>query len=521
MLLLLMVACHRPHVPTSYKQLNMLPKIYPDYADVTVPVNIAPLRFELLSEADEVVVRFATGHDELLTAGQKSRPNVDDWHQLLAKAQGGDITVEVYAESGGSWVRFKPFAIHVSTDSIDPWLCYRLISPSYVSYEELTINQRCIENFDERVVADNMLCSDESGGQCINCHSFQQYNPRRMQLHARQNYGGTLIAYDGELKKVNLRRDGMPGVAVYPAWHPTEQLIAYSCNTTMQAFHTVDIDKIEVFDSQSSLVLYDVQHDTVSIIDDQPNEMATFPTWSPDGSQLYYCSAHFEYAADTIDTEELLLRTRELKCNLYRRSFDVATHQFGERELVLAADSLPIAADAPQGDEPRRGMSATLPRISPDGRWLLFTMGEYGTFHIWHRDTDLWMMELGVRSEELGVRSDELGVRSEELGVRSEELGVGGEAHPLVECNSPCAESYHSWSSNGRWIVFSSRRHDGVFTRPFFAHINENGQGAKPFELPSEDPDYHLQLLKSYNVPELLRGPVTISPQAIASKLKE
>ena len=69
-------------------------------------------------------------------------------------------------------------------------------------------------------------------------------------------------------------------------------------------------------------------------------------------------------------------------------------------------------------------------------------------------------------------------------------------------------------------MVFSSRRNDGVFTRPFIAHFEANGAFAKPFELPSENPDYHRQLMKSYNVPELMQGPVRYTPQEMANVLQ-
>ncbi len=507
--LIFSISCSGPQLPEQFSEANVLPKIYPDYTDVTVPVNIAPLCFELLNEADEAVARFSAGDAELLVEGRKVRPDIDEWRRLTAQASGGSISVEVFAGHDGQWLRFKPFAIHVSPDSIDPWLSYRLISPSYVSYEELTINQRCLENFDEAVIADNMLCSTESGGQCINCHSFQNYNPQRMQLHARQTHGGTLIAYDGQLEKMPA---SLPRTPVYPAWHPTERLIAYSTNSTVQAFHTVDVDKIEVYDSQSALLLYDIDRQQMSVVEDLPDEMETFPAWAPDGRSLYYCSAHFEYEADSIDLEEVTLRAEELKYNIYRRSFDPVSRQFGERELVFCADSLPASATG-KAAEGKEGGSATLPRISPDGRWLMFTMGRYGTFHIWHRDADLWMMELDSLRATPTERDSSLfwpKATDGQLRVRN-----------MDELNSLNAESYHSWSSNGRWVVFSSRRHDGVFTRPFFAHIDEDGRGSKPFELPTADPDLHLQLLKSYNVPELMRGPVSLTPHQIAAKLKE
>lgn len=481
LVLLCLLSCQRVQVPGQYRELQAYPKIYPDYIGVTVPVNMAPLHFELLSGGDEVVTRFSAEGEEILCGGLKVRPDMDAWRQLLAHAKDKDIAVEVFTKKGGQWARFKPFAIHVSADSIDAWLSYRIISPSFVSYEELTINQRCLETFEERVIVDNMLCSTEAGGQCVNCHSYQQYAPGRMQFHARQNHGGTIIVYDGRVEKVNIQHDSLLSVGVYPAWHPWLKLIAYSTNKTMQSFHTADPNKIEVLDSESDLILYDVDRHEVRTIEQQPDELEVFPSWSPDGRWLYFCSAHFEYLADSVDVSEITLRSREVKYNIYRKSFDPDTHEFGPREMVFCADTL--------------GKSATLPRLSPDGRWLLFTLGEWGCFHIWHHDADLWLAPT-TASE-------------------------GGVARPLAECNSSDTESYHSWSSNGRWIVFSSRRNDGVFTRPFIAHIDEDGHGAKPFELPSEDPDYHHQLLKSYNVPELMRGPVELSPQRMASELKK
>ncbi len=480
MLVVLLASCSEPSVPEHYSQLTTSPRIYPDYADVTIPVNVAPLCMELLNKAQDAVVRYSCeGAAEMICQGLKVRPDVDEWHQLLKAAAGRTLMVEVFAQdANGQWARYKPFSISVSPDSIDPWLSYRLISPSYISYEELTLNQRCLENFDERVMVDNMLCSTEFGGQCVNCHNYQQYNPQRMQFHARENDGGTIIAYDGHLEKVNMRHDSLLSAGVYPSWHPTMKLIAYSTNKTMQSFHTAHPNKIEVQDSESDLILYDVDRHEVTALSRVPDELEVFPFWAPDGRSLYFCSAHFEYQADSVSTEEIILRAEEVKYNIYRMSFDPATRQFGEREMVFCADTL--------------GRSATLPRISPDGRWLLFTLGEWGCFHIWHHDADLWMMDLTT-----------------------------GEARPFDECNSNDTESYHSWSSNGRWIVFSSRRYDGVFTRPFFAHVDADGRGSKPFELPADDPDLHLQMLKSYNVPEFMTAPVTFSPQDFASKLKE
>ena len=471
---ILLAACSSS-VPTEYSQADKLPAIYPDYAQVTVPVNIAPLSFEYDGQADEMVARYAVDDEDIVCNGQ---PDIDAWHSLTQKAKGKAITVDVYTRTGDQWTRFKPFNIYVSPDSIDPYISYRLIAPSYVTYEALTINQRCLENYDESVVYDNILCSFEKDGQCINCHHYQWYNPQRMQFHARQNQGGTVIAYDGRMKKVNMRNDSILSAGVYPAWHPTLNLIVYASDKTLQNFHITNPNKVEVYDEESDIIAYDVETDEVTNIENSDTEFEVFPAWAPDGKTLYYCSAHFE-RQDTARTkgQEVQNRFRELKYNIYRKAFNPDTRQFGPRELVF--------------DAAAKDSSATFPRISPDGRYLLFTMGNYGYFHIWHHDADLWMMDL-----------------------------TSGTARPFTEVNSPDTESYHSWSSNGCWIIFSSRRNDGEYTRPFIAHVDKNGHASKPFELPCEDPDYHRQFLRSYNIPEFMSGPVSITPQAFADVLK-
>ena len=475
----MLVACGHK-IPEHFWEKNELPNIYPDYTNVTVPINIAPLTFQIDGKADDVVARLSVGKEEVICGGLQIQPDADDWRRLADMAAKGDsIKVEVYVEQNGSWTRFKPFNIYVSPDSIDSYISYRLIPPSYVTYEELTINQRCLENYDESVIYDNLLCSEGAKGQCINCHNYQQYNPERMQFHARQNMGGTVIAYDGDVKKINMRNDSILSAGVYPTWHPWLPFIVYSTNMTGQIFHSVNPNKIEVFDSESDLIAYDVNKNEVTNIENDPAEMECFPFWAPDGKTLYYCSAHFEYSDTVTDKgKEFVAHTQEAKYNLYKKSFNPETMQFGARELVFAADSI--------------DKSATLPRISPDGRYLMFTLAKYGVFHIWHHDAELWIMDLQT-----------------------------GVARNMEEINSPDTESYHSWSSNGRWVMFSSRRYDANYTRPFIAHIDANGRGSKPFELPCANPDHHRQLLKSYNVPEFMRGPVTIKPQKFADVLKQ
>ena len=470
------MSCAKVSLPEEYTQSSELPRIYPDYVNVTIPVNIAPLTFEADQQADDMVASYTVG-ETVVVCGQKMQPDIDEWRKLTDLAKGKAIKVDVYLCNDDKWTHYKPFNIYVSNDSIDPYISYRLISPSFITYESLTINQRCLENYDESVIYDNFLCGYEKDGQCINCHHYQNYNPDHMQFHARQFRGGTLVAYNGMMKKVNMKNDSILSAGVYPAWHPWLNIIVYATDKTFQYFHTVNSNKVEVYDTASDLIAYDMENDLVTNVENDTTEFEVFPAWAPDGKTLYYCSGHFLNSDSASTGKDFVSRYKHLKYNIYKKSFNPETMQFGPRELVFDAAAV--------------GQSACLPRISPDGRFLLFSSAEYGYFHIWHHDADLWMMDL-----------------------------KSGEVGKMDVWNSKDTESYHSWSSNGRWVIFSSRRDDGSFTRPFIAHIDADGHGTKPFELPSADPDYHRQFMRSYNIPEFMLGPVKITPQEFADVLK-
>jgi hypothetical protein len=88
-----------------------------------------------------------------------------------------------------------------------------------------------------------------------------------------------------------------------------------------------------------------------------------------------------------------------------------------------------------------------------------------------------------------------------------------------LEINSDQADTWHSWSMSGRWVVFSSKRRDGFFTRPHIAYVDAAGAFHKPFILPQEDPAFYDCFLKNYNLPELVAGPVQVERELAKSVL--
>lgn len=442
------------------------PEITPDYTGIVIPPNIAPMNFEIVNPGKEYVTRI-TGADggELTAAGRVVKWNIDDWHKLLEANRGKTLDYEVYVkDDSGKWKRYT-FSNTVAPDDIDPYISYRLIEPSYEQYALLTINQRDLTSFDEDVVFNNTLLNDDSRGFCINCHvPRNQYRDGSSQFHVRQFHGGTVLMTDGKVRKVNLKTDSTLAAGVYPAWHPTLNLIAYSVNTTKQRFFSVGDRKVEVYDTKSNMILYDIDRDEVRNIAADTTLLETFPAWHPDGKRLYYSVAAYP---EGVGPGNIIEKYDSVRYDIVYRDFDPETYRFSRPDTIVNVAS--------------SGKSALLPRVSPDGRYLLYSMAPFGTFHIWHPESDLYVVDLET-----------------------------GENRELTEANSDDTESYHSWSSNSRWIVFSSRRDDGSYTRPYITYFSPEGKASKAFVVPQESPDYYRHLMKSYNVPEFFVAPVEV-----------
>ncbi len=468
-MILCLVACSGP--VRVRKNLEVKPEIFPDYADVTIPPNIAPLNFELEEACDEARAILVCGSERLeVKAGKEARFVIppSGWKRLLRAASGGDLDVPVQASVNGEGVAYAPFTIRVAKEPVDGWLAYRLIEPGYELWNRMGIYQRNLENYTENAIIENKM----SDNNCMNCHSFCMGNPERMLFHMREKNACTLLIDGDKVEKLNTETDQTLSPLVYPSWHPSGKYVAFSVNKTKQAFHMNDRNRVEVFDSASDVVVYDTErHEIVTTpLLFSEGAFETFPTFSPDGRTLYFCSAKARTMPKEYD---------QVRYDLCAVSFDPATRRFG-----TTVDTLYKASEI--------GKSVSFPRVSPDGRFLLCTLSGYGNFSIWHKDADLYMIDLSTRR-----------------------------CYPLEAVNSDDVESYHSWSSDSRWIVFSSRRMDGLYTRPFIAYIDERGEARKPFLLPQKDTDFYFRFMKSYNIPEFITGEVRRRGRALAVKARE
>lgn len=456
---ILWVACtHSVTEPQSATPLNRLPDIFPDYVDVTIPPQIAPLRFMLRHAPEEAIVCISHEKEKMVCqASGKEGFLIDEkqWNYLVQSAIGKALEVKVYEQKEGAWQVYDSFHWYVSGDSIDPYLVYRLIEPGYELWNQMGIYQRRLTDFKESPIITN----DLTGHNCMNCHSFPNQNPQQMTLHMRGPRGGTYLFQSGQITKLSGKINEQIPSLVYPSWHPSGDFVAFSTNQTRQAFHMNDRNRIEVFDYTSDLLVYDVQRNEVittpQLFSDQAFE--TFPHFSPDGKTLYFCTAEAQKMPDDF---------QKVRYNLCSIPFDPETRTFGNQ-----VDTLFNGKQAAK--------SVSFPRVSPDGKFLVFTLSDYGNFSIWHKEADLFLANL-----------------------------QDGTIIPLEAANSNDVESYHSWNSNSRWLVFSSRRVDGLYTHPHLIHIDAEGKAGKPFILPQPNASYYTSFMKSFNIPEFVKGPV-------------
>jgi len=469
----LLFSCNQVDI-RDYSQVDRLPVILPEYIDIVIPPNIAPLNFVIKEPGKQYLVKIASVNGaaiEISSSNPKVKIPIKAWCKLLSQNKGQELKLEIYfLDSTDNRKKFKTITNKIAEEEIDKYLVYRLLHPASNLWSDMGIYQRNLETYDEEPVLTNKLTERN----CMNCHNFCNNDPNKMVMHLRAGKaGGTLINRGGKVIKVNTSTE-FSKAGAYPSWHPDGNLIAFSVNKLSMFFHTYGESR-DVMDRYSDLIIYNIDKNMVTTSPDiaSPDRMENFPCWSADGKYLYFCSADKieSYFGELEGRHDLLYEN--IDYDLKRISYNVETDTWGEVETVLASSET--------------GLSMTEPRVSPDGRYLLFTGAQYGNFPIYLTSSDVYIMD----------------------------LETGKYFKPDV--NSDNTDSFHSWSSNGRWFVFISRRDDNMCARPYFSYFDSDGTAHKPFLLPQKDPTFYDDFLQAYNVPELIRDKITVRPQKLAN----
>jgi len=444
--------------PQHTSKADALPDIYPDYIGVPIPADIAPLNFNMADETIDCIDVVARGSKggQLQVRGEWADFDISEWQRLTAQNQGGKITMTVSARKDGQWTQYRDFDIFVSKERLDEWgLTYRRIKPGYEVGGDIGIYQRDLRSFDEYAI----LTETAVPGRCMNCHTANRTRPDRITMQIRGEGGGTMIQKDGIQHWLETRTDSTKGAGSYSYWHPQGDYCAMAVNSVHQAFFTGTGQRIEVYHLFSNVEVLDTRSNELILSPLlQTEDLEIFPAFSHDGRWLYYstskpCRVPAEY--------------EQVKCSLCRIGFDASRGAFAEQVDTLL-------------NGPATDSSYTLVRPSYDGRWLMYCVSGRGNFPVCQDDADLWLMDLQT-----------------------------GRTRALEKLNSPWSESYHNWSDNSHWIVYSSKRENGMYAQLYLSSIDGKGQATKPFLLPQRNPQkFYREMMDSYNVPDFTKARV-------------
>lgn len=438
--------------------------IFPGYYDLTLPVNIAPLNFIINEPGSRFKVEIKGQNGNSIVMSERS-PKIKiplrKWHKLLTDNAGTNITVDISAFTNGTWKKYNQIKHFVSEHPIDSVLVYRLVYATHLKWDKMGIYQRELSNFRETPIIEN----HSTGNGCMNCHTFSDNNPNTMAIHFRIVNPGTLVWSNGKLQKIQTKIDGNMSAGVYPSWHPNGKHIAFATGKISPHLTTRSKLPLDVADKASGIFVYNTEnHNSYTSPEISTNRRESMPEWSADGNHLYFISAPEAVKGDA----ESLLRSRY---SLMRIAFDAESGTWGSSELLLNADSLKL--------------SFSMPNASPNGRFLVCSASDFGYFTILNQESDLYLFDTNLKSCK------------------------------KMELNSDFAESFSTWSSNSRWLVFSSKRTDGVYTFPYISHIDSAGNAGTPFLLPQKDPEIYTVLQANFNRPELVKGKIKLKPAEI------
>jgi len=463
--------------------VNREPNMWPEYGGVVLPPNIAPLNFAIEERGTCYFVRVHVAHDKPIEVFSRT-PEIlippRPWRRMLKNNRGGTLNLDIFVKLGptaqtgsgpGPWQRFARVTSTIANEDIDPFIVYRRIWPGHSLWGQMGVYQRDLGSYDESVI----LHSDSFQHGCVNCHAFCNHRTDKMLLGIRSTtYGSSaILVQDRQVHKIGTKFG-------YTAWHPSGTVAAFSINRVRQLFHSATNEIRDVVDYDSLVAYYRVDEKAVRTASPLARKdwLETYPAWSPDGRYLYFCCAPITWE----DRHTIPKEFDQIKYSLVRIAYDVQNDRWGELETVLSAD--------------QTGKSILLPRISPDGRWLLFTMCDYGCFPVYRQSSDLYLMDL-----EAARQTGQYGYRR---------LGI----------NSDASESWHCWSSNGRWIAFSSKRLSHTFTRTYLAYVDDQGAVHSPLLLPQKDPRFYDSCLWTFSVPELVTERVPVRAETIGKAVR-
>lgn len=442
----------------SLKKSNLI--IYP-FDKSVFPLDIISPTIRWNSNLDSVVWTIRIKNKDTTvkfiyhTSNDNFRIPQKDWEKMK-KFPNDTFTIELFAHKKDD--KFAAIAydlkrIVISSDKVEAPIFYRTVTlPFGYAVEHLETIKWKLGYVSDELKPFTVL---ENLPVCGNCHSFSM-DGKSMGMDV--DYGndkGSYAIFEIE-KEVKLsknkiitwsdfrRGDGEQTFGLLSSISPDGR---YVISTLKDRSVFVKIDNLEYsqlfFPIKGILVFYDRETKKFKPLKgaDDKKFVNSNPTWSPDGSFLLFARAPYCKLPEIEKSKKAVLPTELAK-------------DFVERKKLFRYDIYKVPFNNGQGGKPEplkgashNGKSNYFPKISPDGKWVVFTQAK--SFMLLMPDSKLYIMP-----------------------------SEGGKPRKM-NCNLSNMNSWHSWSPNGRWLVFSSK-HFGPYTQLFLTHIDENGNDSPP-----------------------------------------
>ncbi|NOZ23360.1 MAG: hypothetical protein GXP25_19980 [Planctomycetes bacterium] len=373
------------------------------------------------------------------------------WRRIQAEGQQREISIVVKGtrRHGKAPVHAAPAVrFRIATDPCDAFIVYRLVRPPFSTLKTPDTFVRDIRSFRTRM----FLSARRS--YCFNCHTFSSKlgTAGKVAIQARymlpdptdlRTYFGI---YDiANHNGVKIKLPFTTQMTTFMAWSPDGAKLAMSADQQLATLQPIVHETQFAGQPTSDIAVVDVEKRTARLLPgaSDPDELEVFPRWTPDGKSIVFC-----WSPSGVHPA------------LVKYDLHIVPYANGK-----GGTATPITGAS------ANGRSNYYPRFSPDGKWLSFCQSDGGCL-------------IKSSSDIVLMKSD-----------------LSGRPHRL-ECNAPyAADSWHSWSSNSRWIVFASKRDDGIFARLYMTHIDDQGHASPAVRLPVKTLP-----MQSFNIPEFIKN---------------
>ena len=434
-----------------------------------------------------VLVRFDDKGEVLRfpTTEPRWRPSEADWASIKQRSVERDAQVAIVGVGPDAKATSSASVrIRTSTDPVGDSIFYREVPLPFISAVQDPARIRWRFGSIDSETAPPIVLEDLPV--CGNCHSFSGDGSV---LGLDVDYGNDKGAYailpvskdmvlnDEKIITWNDFRkgDGEATFGLLSKVSPDGRYVISTVKDRAVFVATPDIWYSQLFfPIKGILVVYDTQARTFKALPgaNDPEYVQSNPTWSPDGKYVVFARTK-AYKKDVVanatsvllsekDVPEFVNDKEPFKFDLYRVPFNDG--RGGKAEPIEGAS--------------HNGKSNYFAKFSPDGKWIIFCKAE--NYMLLMPDSELYIIP-----------------------------AEGGEARRL-RANTPRMNSWHSWSSNGRWLVFSSKANT-AYTQLFLTHIDENGESTPPVVL-----ERFTGADRAANIPEFV--PL---PAAAIAKIKE